>query len=566
MRKLSVLITVAMLIFSTKVYAIPQTIEADGEYIMSNSDTLDIAKEKAMQEALRNAVEKAGIYVESYSKVKNMDLTEDQVRILAGNIIKVNSKKIITEASNNIFSIKCYIHAIIDTDTIDLQRVMEMKKTQEENVRLMKTVNDLQKESKILKEQYQRIQSEDEKLKIKNELLENERDLGNLYKKDYQGKNILHEINTTTAEFSNLGKMYPGMPDNEFVSQIESQLISGGYQYERLKNGIKNFYKVIDENFSEEIIYDPTSNNITVFFYTPSELAADKIFKIAFANMYSLYGEPQLLNLEETESATWMKELPSGEKYSTQIYKTYDGKNYWMRITKDFYNRNAIKHTKFSYERVFENLKPVSGNWYDEHGNKVLSIADGNINGSKVIAGFDFAGGRGQYGVYRIMENSGPKDITIEKLSEKLIKVDNNTILKNTEIASYYESVNGIYLGMSKSSLSNKVGKPDSIINNAIRPTWVYNDLGISIQFESDRIVSISMKNNGKWFLDRSKLNYRNPISDYVSAYQLNKIPKPLTREQRKQGYIGSAYKIADDEYLWFDYYPDSITLSIFGN
>lgn len=47
-------------------------------------------------------------------------------------------------------------------------------------------------------------------------------------------------------------------------------------------------------------------------------------------------------------------------------------------------------------------------------------------NGCEVIEGYDFAGGRGQYGVYRIMENSGPRDIIIEKMSPKMIKIDNN--------------------------------------------------------------------------------------------------------------------------------------------
>ena len=128
MKNLKILFVAAMVMFSAVAYAMPQSIEADGEYMMSTSDTLDSAKEKAMQEALRSAVEKAGVYVESYSKVKDMALTEDQIRVLAGNIIKVESKNFSTVASGNTFLIKCHIHTVIDTDSIDLQRVMEMKK------------------------------------------------------------------------------------------------------------------------------------------------------------------------------------------------------------------------------------------------------------------------------------------------------------------------------------------------------------------------------------------------------------------------------------------------------
>lgn len=555
-----------IIMFSSIAYATPQNIDAEGEYMMATSDTLDSAKEKALQEALRSAVEQAGVYVESYTKVKDMALTENQIRVLAGNIIKVEKKTFSTAASGNTFLIKCSVRAVIDTDSIDLQRIMEMKKTQEENVRLTKTVSDLQNESESLRQKYQQVQSEGEKLRIKNELLTTEKELGNLYKKDYQGENVLQEVNAATAEFSNFGKLYPGMPDTEFTSQVERQLVAGGYRGQTFVNGAKHFYRAIDANFAEGISYTPMTNDNAVFFYTPSKLAADKIYKIAFANMYSMSGTPQRLDLDENESATWVKESQPGKQYTTQIYKHYDGKTYWVRISKSFHNTNAVKHSKFAPNDVLRNLAPVSGNWYDEQGNKVLAIGNGYINGCKVVDGFDFAGGRGQYGVYRIMENSGPRDITIEKLTDKMIKVDNRTILKNTVSASYYESVNGIYLGMTEEDVTNKIGKPERVVTNAVRPTWVYANIGISIQFESGRVVSIKCKNNGKWFFDRSKLNYRNPISDYVRAYQLDRTPSPLTPEERRQGYIGGASKIADGEYLWLDFYPDTITLSIFWN
>ena len=152
MNKLKILCVAAMFLYSAVAYADPQTIEADGEYMMSTADTLDSAKEQAMKEAMRSAVEKAGVYVESYSKVKDMALTEDQIRVVAGNIIKIKNKNFTTVASGNTFLIKCAINAVIDTDSIDLQRVMEMKKTQEENVRLTKTVSNLQREGDILRQ------------------------------------------------------------------------------------------------------------------------------------------------------------------------------------------------------------------------------------------------------------------------------------------------------------------------------------------------------------------------------------------------------------------------------
>ena len=55
--------------------AAPQRIEATGVYIMGDNDSPKIARDAARQEAMRVAVEKAGVYVESYSRTKNMQLT-----------------------------------------------------------------------------------------------------------------------------------------------------------------------------------------------------------------------------------------------------------------------------------------------------------------------------------------------------------------------------------------------------------------------------------------------------------------------------------------------------------
>ena len=151
-------------------------------------------------------------------------------------------------------------------------------------------------------------------------------------------------------------------------------------------------------------------------------------------------------------------------------------------------------------------------------------------------------------------------------MNAKMIKIDNEMILKDSSGASYFESVNGVYLGMNADELKIKLGNPDNVINNAVRQTWVYSNIGLNIQLENGRVIQIIMKNNGKWFLDRSRLNYRNSIADFCQAYHLDGVPVPLTYEQRKRGYGGFGYYIAKGEFLWFDQYPDSIMLSIYDN
>ena len=49
-----------------------------GEYMMSDFETPAIAKQRAKQYAEQNAQEQAGVYVNSYTKVENMQVTSDE--------------------------------------------------------------------------------------------------------------------------------------------------------------------------------------------------------------------------------------------------------------------------------------------------------------------------------------------------------------------------------------------------------------------------------------------------------------------------------------------------------
>lgn len=57
---------------------------------------------------------------------------------------------------------------------------------------------------------------------------------------------------------------------------------------------------------------------------------------------------------------------------------------------------NAKNIAMNDMKMVLSNLEAVAGDWYNESGNKVLSVKNGTINDCKVTNGFDFAGGRGQ--------------------------------------------------------------------------------------------------------------------------------------------------------------------------
>jgi hypothetical protein len=84
----SVLMLAGLLFSFGGAEAAPQVIQAAGVYIMGDNDSPKIAKDAARQEAMRSAVEQAGVYVESYSRTQNMELTEDDVRMISGAVLK----------------------------------------------------------------------------------------------------------------------------------------------------------------------------------------------------------------------------------------------------------------------------------------------------------------------------------------------------------------------------------------------------------------------------------------------------------------------------------------------
>ncbi|WP_196591298.1 hypothetical protein [Pectinatus frisingensis] len=73
----------------------------------------------------------------------------------------------------------------------------------------------------------------------------------------------------------------------------------------------------------------------------------------------------------------------------------------------------VVQAVEFPYSTVSDVLDKISGNWYDDNGNLVISIKSNYINDCQVISGHDFAGGNPGGGYFRIQENQGIRDMFI---------------------------------------------------------------------------------------------------------------------------------------------------------
>lgn len=140
-----------------------EIIQASGSYIMDSrlDETPATATERARVEAKRNAVEQAGVFVESYTKVVNLEVNEDEVRTIAANLIKIQDEKTsISVIQDNLLKFTVEITAIVDdANPEEFQAMMADRKNLEESVR----------QKKKLQEEYDLLNQQMEELKTKYE-------------------------------------------------------------------------------------------------------------------------------------------------------------------------------------------------------------------------------------------------------------------------------------------------------------------------------------------------------------------------------------------------------------
>ena len=120
-------------LFVSPAYADTKTLTAEATYIMGDGETPSFAEAMVLQRAKQMALEEAGTYVESYTKVQNLNLSADEILTLIGGVIQVE----LLEKTRNLvgdgvrFWVK--IKAVVTTDTMEeLARRIKGKNVAEE--------------------------------------------------------------------------------------------------------------------------------------------------------------------------------------------------------------------------------------------------------------------------------------------------------------------------------------------------------------------------------------------------------------------------------------------------
>ena len=199
-----------------------KSIITEGAYNMGDGETPTVAESRALLNAKRYAIEQAGTYVESYSKVKNLQLTADEIRVMSSGVMEVSilDKKRTIVGEGFRFWVK--IKALVNLDQIEqMASKVRDKSVMEDYKRIQDAYDKSQKEIEVLKKQLIQAQG-DQKKEVETKIASNEKTLqvnewyekganyyyGSTWKENKEYDKALEAFTVAIAMDQNNGKAY----------------------------------------------------------------------------------------------------------------------------------------------------------------------------------------------------------------------------------------------------------------------------------------------------------------------------------------------------------------------
>ena len=144
------------------VFAKTELIEASGSYVMDLKldETPAAATARAREEAKRAAIEKVGVYLQTYSVMKDLQLEYDEVKTVAAQLLKIQDEKITSKViQENLIEITVTIKALVEENNDEvLKTMMQDKNSLEEATEKYKNLqleyDNLKREMEQLKQKY----------------------------------------------------------------------------------------------------------------------------------------------------------------------------------------------------------------------------------------------------------------------------------------------------------------------------------------------------------------------------------------------------------------------------
>ncbi|MBR2519419.1 MAG: tetratricopeptide repeat protein [Selenomonadaceae bacterium] len=150
---------------SSVVHAEIKTYTGIGDYLLTEDDPSKDIKAKAKLYAKRNALERAGVFIQSYSKTKNLELIEDEIISITGTIMKIvdtTYELIPTNDKIGVGKWRATVVVEIDTDKVDAAFKKWLGRDKKDRSADVKQVEELRR---IIDEQNKKIAALEEKVR-----------------------------------------------------------------------------------------------------------------------------------------------------------------------------------------------------------------------------------------------------------------------------------------------------------------------------------------------------------------------------------------------------------------
>ena len=342
---LFVLLTVLLLLPISAIAEI-QTVTHTVKQPFGGSQSPDDARISAMAKAKREALEKAGTYIESLTVVQNSKVDKDEILALAAGVLKAEVVSQKNFASDDAFGIEIVVNVIVDTSILE-ERV---KKQLQDRTHLTQ-LKDTQKREKDLLQKVAQLEEENRKL------LANKQSTEKLKEQFQQASNGL----TAVDWFNQANSLWDGKKFTDAKKAIEY-----------LSNAIKLQPNYADAHNIRGNAYSSTGQYKRAIEDYNRAIRLKPDYDVAYYNRGLTYNE-----LGQHEHAI--------EDYSEAIRLKQD-------YAAAYYNRgNAYARDLGQYERAIEDyneairLKPDDavaynnrGNAYDDLGQHQRAIEDFN--------------------------------------------------------------------------------------------------------------------------------------------------------------------------------------------
>lgn len=162
--------------FSAICHAETKEIIAEGTYIMGDGETPSVAQERAVMLAKRAAIEQAGVYIESLSEIKNMQLTKDEIVAFTSGLVEasvIDKKRILKDNDSLQFWVK--VRCLVNLDNVQAMRdKLQNKVALEDLKRIQNDYDKAMQEIDSLKKQLAETRNARAKKKIEAQIAQNE--------------------------------------------------------------------------------------------------------------------------------------------------------------------------------------------------------------------------------------------------------------------------------------------------------------------------------------------------------------------------------------------------------